>query len=108
MEEMKANPILEQENYFKEYEGKIKELRNNPELIEFDKLCYELFEMNSHGKRFIEIAKEKYLLYALVQKGNPTYQIDVIWQEGFKDAFRMLLMALVSHKQRIQAGSNPS
>ena len=100
------NPFLEAENYYKPYEDKIKELRNNPELIELDKLCFELFEMNPQGKRFIELAKEKYLLYALVQKGTPTYQIDVIWQEGFKDAFRMILMALRSHQQRIQAGNN--
>lgn len=106
MEEAQHNPFLEAENYFKPYEDKIKDLRNNPELIEFDKLCFELFEMNSQGKRFMEIAKEKYLTYALVQKGTPTYQIDVIWQEGFKDAFRMILMALKSHQQRIVAGSN--
>lgn len=106
MEEQIPNPFLEAENYYKPYEDKIKELRNNPELIELDKLCFELFEMNAQGKRFMEIAKEKYLLYSLVQKGTPTYQIDVIWQEGFKDAFRMILMALTSHKQRIQAGNN--
>lgn len=106
-EQQQHNPFLEHENYFKPYEDKIKELRNNPELIELDKLCFELFAMNPQGKRFMEIATEKYLLYALVQKGNPTYQIDVLWQEGFKDAFRMLLMAVKSHEQRIQAGTNP-
>lgn len=104
--EQQSNPLLEAENYFKPYEEKIKDLRNNPELIEFDRLCYELFEMNPQGRKFIEIAKEKYLLYALVQKGTPTYQIDIIWQEGFKDAFRMLIMALRSHQQRIEAGTN--
>jgi len=107
MQESQQNPFLEAENYYKPYEEKIKELRNNPELIEFDKLCFELFEKNAQGKRFMEIAKEKYLLYSLVQKGTPTYQIDVIWQEGFKDFPRMILMALLSHKQRIQSGNNP-
>jgi hypothetical protein len=62
--------------------------------------------MSPQGKRFMEIAKEKYLLFALVQKGTPTYQIDIIWQEGFKDFPRMILMALRSHQQRIQSENN--
>lgn len=95
------NPFLQAEDYFKPYQDKIKDLRNQPEVIEFDKLCFELFEMNPSGKKFLELIKEKYLLLGLVQKGTPTYQIDVLWQEGFKDAFRMLVMAIVSHKQRI-------
>jgi len=101
------NPFLEQENYFKPYEEKIQQLRDNPELIELDKLCYELFEMNEQGRRFIELVKDKFLLPALVQKGTPTYQLDVLWQEGFKDFPRMLIMATTSHKQRIKAGTNP-
>lgn len=107
-DQQEHNPFLEAENYFKPYEDKIKELRNNPELIEFDKLVYEVFEMNPQGKKLLEIIKEKYLLFSLVQKGTPTYQIDVIWQEGFKDFPRMFLMALISHKQRILVGTNPT
>lgn len=106
MQSEQPNPFLEAENYFKPYEDQIKALRNNPELIEFDKLCFELFEMNPMGKRFMQLATEKYLIYGLVQKGTPTYQIDVLWQEGFKDVFRMILMSLKSHQQRIQAGKN--
>lgn len=100
------NPILEQEDYFAPYKEKISNLKNNPEVIEFDKVCYELFHMNPTGKRFIELIKEKYLMNALVQKGSPTYQIDVLWQEGFKDAFRMIVISIMSHEQRIHAGTN--
>lgn len=101
-----SNPILQQEDYFKPYQENIKDLRNKPEVIEFDKLCYELFEVNPSGKKFLALIKEKYLLMALVQKGTSTYQIDVLWQEGFKDAFRMLVMSVISHQQRILAESN--
>lgn len=100
------NPFLEAENYFKPYEEKIKDLRNQPEVIEFDKLCFELFEINPQGKRFLEIVKEKYLMYALVGRGTPTYPTDIIWQEGFKDALRMLVMSVISHQQRIKSGNN--
>jgi hypothetical protein len=99
------NHILEPEDYFKAYRDNIEELKNNPELIEFDKLTYEVFEMNPQGKRFLELAKERYLTYALVPKGTPTYQLDVLWQEGFKDAFRGILLTIHAHKQRIKAGT---
>lgn len=100
------NPFLQHENYFAPYEEKIKDLRNQPEVIEFDKLCFELFEANPTGKKFLSLIKERYLMMALVQKNTPTYQIDVLWQEGFKDAFRMLVVSVTSHQQRIIAGAN--
>lgn len=99
------NPLLMQENYFKGYDEKISDLKNNPQLLAFDKLCYELFEHQEAGRKFIEMMKERYLIPSLVSKGNPTYQLDVLWQEGFKDFIRMLIASTQSHKQRIQAGS---
>ena len=50
-----------------------------------DRLCFELFERNEQGRRFIEIVKERYLVPSCARLGTPTYQIDVIWWEGFKD-----------------------
>lgn len=100
------NDILNQEDYFKGYKEKIDALKSQPHVIEFDKLCYELFEANPQGKRFIEIVKEKYLLNSLAKIGTPTYQVDVIWADGFKEFPRMILQALTSHQQRIMAGNN--
>lgn len=101
---MEHNPILQQENYFKEYQEQIDNLKNNPSVIELDKLCYELFFKNELGKRFIEICKEKYLIPALAKPGTATYQLDILWAEGFKDFPRMLIMGIESHEQRIKAG----
>jgi len=103
---MEHNAILEQENYFKPYQEKIDSLKNKPEVIEFDKLCYEIFESNKSGQAFIELIKERYLLNGLCSRGSNTYQIDVLWEAGFKDAFRMLINSVQSHKQRIKAETN--
>jgi hypothetical protein len=43
---MEKNPFLEQENFFDGYQKSIGELKNNPCLIEFEKLCYELRLIN--------------------------------------------------------------
>lgn len=105
MEQQDApNPYLQQEDYFAGYKKHIEALRNDPSLIEFDKLCYELFETNQQGKRFIELITERYLIPALAKPGTATYQIDIIWSEGFKDFGRMLTMAVKTHIQRIKSG----
>lgn len=100
-----ANPFLQQEDYFAGYKKNIEAMRNDPSLIEFDKLCFELFEANEQGKKFIEIVKERWLIPALARPGTATYQIDVIWGEGFKDFPRMLVMGILTHVQRIKAGT---
>lgn len=99
------NPILQQENFYSGYQKSIEDLKNSPESIEFDKLCYEIFEMNAQGKRFLELVKERYVVPAIVSRGTPTYQIDVIWAEGFKEFPRLCLSAIHAHKQRIIAGT---
>ncbi len=99
------NPLLTPENYFQGYDEKIDELKNNPQILAFDKLCYEVFEHSEAGRKFMELVKERYLIPSMVSKGNPTYQLDVLWQEGFKDFVRMILSCITSHKQRIKAGS---
>lgn len=102
----KPNPHLQQEDFFEGYKKNIDNLRNTPELVEWDKLCYELFCVSEQGKRFVELVKERYLLPALAKPGTATYQLDVMWGEGFKDFGRMILGAVIAHQQRIKAGEN--
>lgn len=104
MEETAINPFLQPENYMAGYNESISQLKNNPEVIAFDKMCYELFEANELGKKFLEFAKERFMFYSQVTRGASTYDTDVIWQEGFRDAYRMIMQAVISHQQRIKAG----
>lgn len=101
---IEENPILQQEDYFKKYNEQINNLKNRPEVIEMDKLCFELFEANEQGRRFLEKVTQDYLIPPLAMRSTATYQIDVIWGEGFKEAFRMIMSHVTSHKQRIAAG----
>jgi len=101
-----VNPLLQPENYLEGYQKSIDELKNQPEVVMFDKLCYEVFEATEIGRKFLEFAKERFIIHSQITRGNPTYQLDVIWQEGFRDAYRMILSHVQSHKQRIIAGAN--
>jgi hypothetical protein len=101
---MDKNPLLQPEDYFSGYKEKIEALKHNPEVVELDKLCYELFERNEVGKRFLELVRQRYLIPALAKPGTPTYQLDIMWAEGFKDFGRMLISSVISHQQRIIKG----
>jgi len=98
------NPILQPENYAKQYQENIDALKNQPAIIELDKLCYEVFLKFEPGKRLLEVMKERWLIPALAAKGSANYEQDVIWGEGFKELIRFFLSSIIAHEQRIQAG----
>lgn len=98
------NPLIQPEDYFKGYQKKMEELRNHPEYIKFDRLCYEVFEASEMGREFLKYATERFVINSQIKRGDPIYQLDCIWQEGFRDAYRMIMNHVLSHKQRIAAG----
>lgn len=103
--ELQDNPFIKPEDFLAGYQDSIEALKNNPELISLDKLCYEVFS-DEQGKKFLEVIKERYLIPSIVSRDTPNYAHMVIWADGFKDAFRMILQHIMSHEQRIQAGKN--
>lgn len=98
-----TNPLIQPENYFKGYDESVANLKNDPKLIEFDKLCYELFEHQETGRKFIELVTDRYLLAPTCMPGSPTFQSEAAWGEGLRYAFLLLRNAVKSHKQRIEA-----
>src|SRR3954463_706652 len=98
------NEYIDPYDYFQGYNNSIDELKNRPELVEFDKLCYEVFSSNFEpGKRLMELIIERHIMPGLVKGNNPNYATACIWAEGFKEAFRLLRQCSISHGQRIKA-----
>ena len=98
------NPFIKPENYFHGYQENIEKLKNDPSVIEFDKLCYELFEMQDMGKKFMEHVTNRYLLATAGSPDSPTFAQQCMWSEGVRYAFLLLRTHITSHKQRIVAG----
>jgi hypothetical protein len=98
-----TNPLIQPENYFQGYDASVEALKNDPTLIEFDKLCYELFEHQEAGRKFIELVTNRYLLAPSCSPGSPNFGEQAIWGEGLRYAFLLLRNAVQAHKQRIQA-----
>lgn len=98
---MDKNPLLEQENYFKGYDDSVNSLKNRPELLEFDRLCYEIFENTEAGRKFMELVTDRYLLAPACIPGSPTFDKEAMWGEGLRYGFLLLRNSVKSHKQRI-------
>ncbi len=104
--ELNDNPLLKPEDYRAGYKESVEALKNRPDIVSLDKLCYELFHINELGKKFMEIAKERFLIPSLVSRESPNYQIMNVWADGFKDFPRMIIQHILSHDQRIKAETN--
>jgi hypothetical protein len=103
--ELEDNPFLKQEDYFGGYNESIEKLKNHPELIMFDKLCYEAFSTEV-AKKWLDVVFERFVIPSMVNRDAANYKELVIWADGFKDAFRMIKQNILSHDQRIKAGAN--
>jgi len=100
------NPYIEPENYFEGYQDNIDKLKDNPQFVEFDKLCHLVFG-NPDGQELMKEIEKRFLIPSLVSPTTQNYQHMVIWAEGYKEAFRMLRNCTLSHEQRIKAENTP-
>lgn len=100
-----GNPYIEPENYFSPYQESLDKLKDNPEALALDKLCYLTFVSSAHGKKLLELFEERYIMPSLVPVGSPDYASLVTFYEGFKEAFRLIKMSIKSHEMRIKAES---
>ena len=99
------NPYIEPEDYYAGYKENIDKLKDNPEMVEFDKLCHLVFQ-TPDGKHLMQEIEKRFLIPALCVPTANNYANMVIYCEGYKDAFRHLRANILSHDQRIKAEDN--
>ena len=100
------NPFIKGTDYYADLNENIAKLKNNPSALDFERLCYDIFVQTELGKKFITECENKFLMPALCHMGTATFQIDVIWVDGFKAFVRMLKEKIMSHQQRIKSEMN--
>ena len=98
------NPYLQPENYYEGYQDSIDGLKNKPEALEMDKLCYLVFS-TENGKRLMSEIIERFLMPGFIHPNGGNIQYAAVYYEGFKEGFRMLRSCIKSHEQRIAAES---
>ena len=96
------NPYIKPENYYAGYQDSMEKLKENPDLVEFDKLCHLVFT-SPDGIALMDQIDKRYLLPSLASPASANYETMVVYTEGFKEAFRMIKGFVLSHDQRIKA-----
>jgi hypothetical protein len=96
------NPYLQQENYFEGYKEKIDALKQRPDVVELDMLCYMVFS-TPDGKKLLEQFVERYLLPGFANPNLPNAGEAALYYEGFKEGFRLIRGSIKAHEQRIEA-----
>lgn len=104
-ETLKENPYLKEENYFEGYQQKIDELKNRPDVVELDKLCYMVFS-SEDGQKLLNEFVERYLLPGFVNPAAANLGHAALYYEGFKEGFRLIRGSIKAHQQRIEAEKN--
>lgn len=99
-----SNEYLKPENYYQGYQDSIEGLKNKPEAMAMDKLCYLVFSTDD-GKKLLNEIVERFLLPGFIHPNSDNIQSAAIYYEGFKEAFRMMRNCIKSHEQRIEAES---
>jgi len=88
------------ENYFDGYNKSIESLKDKPETVQIDKLLYAVFE-TPNGKALMSELERRYVIPGLASRSSANYSEELIYCEGFKEAFRFMKTCITSHKQRI-------
>ncbi len=99
-----TNEFLKQENYMQGYQDSIDKLKDKPEALEMDKLCYLVFA-SENGKKLLNEIMERFLIPGFIHPNGTNIHHAAVYFEGFKEAFRMLRNCIKAHEQRIEAES---
>ena len=92
----KPHPYFE--NHQTGYEQYFKE---NPQDVEMQKLCHDVFINSESGQKLYALIQERYIIPGLYAPEHPHVQSLAIYFEGFKEAFRGLDKMAKIHQQRI-------
>lgn len=93
------NPYLKPENYHAGYQESIDKMAQQNQ-IEFDKLCWHVFMLNEDGKKLLEIFRDKFIAQPTPGQSHANYDKMCIYFEGYRQAFRDLMMSVQAYQER--------
>lgn len=96
----KKNPYLEPTNYMEGYQESLDSFLNSPDRLELDQLMYHVLGKTDDGKKLLEIFRDRFLTAKTPGQINGNYHHACIYHEGYRDAFRYIIMMVESYKNR--------
>ncbi len=102
-----SNHLLEgQEDYWAGYQASIDSLKNDPEHVAFDELCFHVFALNEEGKKLMKYFEDHILLASVPTRLDANFDKACVYYEGYREAFRQLRYAAINYKKRKEAEDN--
>ena len=96
------NPHIQIPNPYEAYNESMDNLaKENPELLEIGRLCYEIFLMNEDGKRLFEVLQERFLFSTLTNPLAPSASNCAIYWSGYTDCIKFFRANALEHKKRV-------
>jgi hypothetical protein len=71
---------------------------------EMERICYEVLEVNPDGQNLWKKIEEQFLIPNLCSPRSASFKEEVIYFEGFREAFRHIKALALNHKKRILGG----
>ena|SRR6266568_9498163 len=100
---MTDNLLVGQEDYWQGYRTSFEDSKRDPNYIELDKLCFEVFGKTEDGKKLLEYFKE-----FMINPSTPASKIMdfdhcCIYYEGYREGFRQLINLTKAYVTRKEA-----
>jgi len=92
-----------QEDYWDGYTSSINKLKNNPDIVEFDRLCFEVFSKTEAGAKILSELTERYIIPSTPAKDMTSYSTNCVYYEGFRDCIRLLIQSTKGYSRRKEA-----
>lgn len=98
------NPLLQPEDFMAPYKDSVEDMKNHPELVSFEKLCYDVSQTDS-GRKLIDYLQDNWLMKGAGDPNHPNFKDLCIWKDGLNYLIMMIRNNVRSHQQRIAAGT---
>jgi hypothetical protein len=97
-----VNEHIEVPDPYKDYNKYVDSmLKNNPEMAEMGRLCYEIFMQNKDGQLLLKSLEERYIYVSHVNPKDTSAPTTALYWSGFTDCIKGLKMYATEHKKRI-------
>lgn len=98
---MANNPFNTKPDPYFNNHGIEDKFQQNPDDLEYERLCYECLLSTTDGQALLEQFKKRYHCMPLYTPMHPNAANLALFFEGFKEAFRGLEHAARTHQKRI-------
>jgi len=100
-EEAKPVDGIDNQDYSEGYKKNIEALKNKPEMLAFNKACFDM-ESTKEGAALMDMLEERFLLPALINPNHPDFTKLLPYYEGVRDMVRTIKMSSKAHEAFIE------